>query len=78
MKGKYEWLRGNRDKARRSWQSSLHEAEILGLSYDAAMAHFELGYRFENREHLEEAAAIFSDIGAEFDAAKTRELLEPV
>jgi hypothetical protein len=42
------------------------------------MTHFELGYRFGDREHLEKAGAIFSDIGAEYDAARARKLLETV
>jgi class 3 adenylate cyclase/tetratricopeptide (TPR) repeat protein len=78
FKGKYEWLWGKTDKARRNWHSSLAEAESLGMSYDLAMTHFELGYRFGDREHLEKAGAIFSDIGAEYDAARTRKLLETV
>jgi tetratricopeptide (TPR) repeat protein len=78
FKGKYEWLRGKTDKARRYWHSSLAEAESLGMSYNLAMAHFELGYRFGDREHLEKARAIFSDIGAEYDAARIRKLLETV
>jgi class 3 adenylate cyclase/tetratricopeptide (TPR) repeat protein len=76
FKGKYEWLRGKTDKARRYWHRSLAEAESLGMSYALAMTHFEMGYRFGEREHLEKAGAIFSDIGAEYDAARTRKLLD--
>ena len=76
IKGKYEWLQGHRDKARQSWCSSLSAAQALGMTYNQAVAHWELGWRFENHEHLEKAEAIFSAIGAEFDAARARILLD--
>jgi class 3 adenylate cyclase/tetratricopeptide (TPR) repeat protein len=78
FKGKYEWLRGKTDKARKYWHSSLAEAETLGMSYDLGMTHLELGYRFGDLEHLEKAETKFSEIGAEYDAARTRKLLETV
>ena len=46
-----------------------------GMLFDLGMIHFEAGKRLKDRAHLEGAAAIFGQIGAEFDLAETRKLL---
>ena len=43
---------------------------------DLGVTHLEVGRRLKDREHLEHAEAIFAEIGAEFDLAETRDMLE--
>jgi class 3 adenylate cyclase/tetratricopeptide (TPR) repeat protein len=76
LKGAYEWLRGKPVTAKKWWQRSLSLAEELGMRPDLAMTYLEMGQRFKDRAHLEKAEAIFANIGAEFDLAQTRKLLE--
>jgi tetratricopeptide (TPR) repeat protein len=76
MKGTYEWLKGRLSSAEKWWQRSLKRAEELGMSYELGITHLEMGKRLKDRNHLENAEAIFSEIGAEFDLAQTRKLLE--
>jgi hypothetical protein len=35
--------------------------------YDLGMAHLEIGQRLGVRDHLEQAQAIFAEVGAEWD-----------
>jgi len=51
-------------------------AEELGMRYELGMTHLEMGQRLEDRAHLERAEAIFAEIGAEWDLARARKLLE--
>jgi len=57
------------------WQKSLSEAKRMGLRYDEGMTHFEMGQRLGERAHFEKAKAIFTEIGAELDLERTRNLL---
>lgn len=72
LQGTCEWLRGSPAAAKKWWQRSLGEAERMGLRYDIGMIHLEMGKRLGERAHLEEAEAIFSEIGAELDLSNTR------
>jgi hypothetical protein len=45
------------------------------MPYDEARAHAEIGSRMTERGELEKAAAIFAEIGARRDLARTTELL---
>jgi hypothetical protein len=40
------------------------------------MTHLEMGRRLNDSGHLKKAEAIFADIGADFDLAEARRLLE--
>jgi tetratricopeptide (TPR) repeat protein len=75
MRGRYEWLRGKPDSARKWWQKGLVMAEKQGELYDLASIHAELGLRFNDQVHLERAVQVFSQIGAEWDLARAREAL---
>jgi hypothetical protein len=46
------------------------------MPYELGMTHLEIGQRLGKRTHLEKAEAIFADIGAELDLARSRELLK--
>ena len=75
LQGTYEWLRGKPASAHKWWQKSLAEAERMGLKYDVGMIYLEMGQRLEERMHLEKAEALFAEISAELDLAKSREVL---
>jgi len=75
MKGTYEWLRGKPVAAKKWWQRSLTAAEKLGMRYEMGLAYLERGKRLGEREPLEQAEAIFVNIGAKWDLSKVREAL---
>jgi len=64
LRGTYEWLGGKPAAAHNWWQKSLAEAERMGLRYDVAMTHLEIGQRLGNPIHLEKAESIFAEIGS--------------
>jgi hypothetical protein len=74
LQGRCEWLHGRPDAARTWWQKGLAEARQIGMRYDQGMIHLEVGKRLNEYTELEKAEAIFAEIGAEFDLAKTKEL----
>lgn len=76
MQGTYEWLRGKPGVAQRWWQRSLELAERLGARYELGLTCLEIGKRAMDRSHLERAEAILGEIGAGFDLAQARELLQ--
>jgi class 3 adenylate cyclase len=75
LQGRYEWLRGRPEAARKWWLKGLADARQIGMRYDQGMIHLEVGQRLNEYSELEKAEAIFAEIGAEFDLAKTKELL---
>jgi tetratricopeptide (TPR) repeat protein len=77
LQGTFGWLSGKPDAARKWWQRSLTVAEELGARYDLGLTHAEMGKRLKDRGHLERAVAIFTEIGAEWDVAQVRVVLEP-
>ncbi len=74
-RGTYHWLRGHRRRAARSWHKSVAVAERLGARHELALTWLELGSRTGERGRLEEAAAIFAELGAELDLEHAREQL---
>jgi class 3 adenylate cyclase/tetratricopeptide (TPR) repeat protein len=76
LQGRYEWIRGKPWLAEKWWQKSLKIAEEMGMRHELGMTHLEMGRRLKDRAHLEKAETIFADIGADFDLAHTRKLLE--
>jgi len=76
LQGVYDWLTGKQASAQKHWQRSLALAEEMGMRYDLATTHLEMGKRLNDHNHLTQAETIFADIGAEFDLAETRKLLE--
>ena len=49
---------------------------LKSMCYQLAMSHLEMGKRFKDQEHLREAEVILAEIGAEFDLAQVRRLLQ--
>lgn len=76
LQGRYEWIRGEPSSAREWWEKSIKTAEEMGARYDLGTTHLEMGRRLKDRDHLKQAEAIFAEIGAEFDLAQTRDVLE--
>lgn len=75
--GRFDWASGRKARAARAWAASLEAAERMGLRYDAAQAHGEIGRHLPagdagRQRHLERAAAVFAEIGAAWDAARVR------
>ena len=75
VRGTYEWLTGNTERARVAWQTSLERAEALGARYDGATTELEFGRRTQEAGHLERAATTFAELRATLDLARARELL---
>ena len=72
-------LLGRRRRAARRWRLSLRSAGQLGLPYDAAAAHFELGRHLGGdvgHIHLEQSRAAFESLGVVYDAARARAAAE--
>jgi tetratricopeptide (TPR) repeat protein len=78
LRGTYEWLKGKPAPAQKWWRRSMALAEERGHRYDLGMAHLEMGRRLGERAHLEQAEAMFAEIGAEWDLARAREALGEV
>jgi tetratricopeptide (TPR) repeat protein/predicted Ser/Thr protein kinase len=75
LRGTCEWLKGSPAAAQKCWQDSLALAVEMGTRHDQGMTLYEMGRRLGDREHLERAIAIFAEIGAEFDLARSQEAL---
>ena len=76
MHGTYEWLRGNRSQAEKWWRKSLEHAERLGARYEGALTRLEIGRRVGDQATLETAEVAFAEMGAAFDLAEARRLLD--
>jgi tetratricopeptide (TPR) repeat protein len=76
LKGTYEWLKRRPSAAEKWWNKSLSLANSMGVPHHSGLAHLEMGRCLQERTHLEQAEALFAEIGAEWDLAETRRLLE--
>jgi tetratricopeptide (TPR) repeat protein len=76
LQGSYEWLRGHRRAAERWWRRGLSFAVQNGIRYDEAMIRLEMGCRQGEREHLKKAAALFEEMGSEYNLGLARGALE--
>lgn len=76
LQGVYDWLKGRQASAQKHWQRSLDVAGEMGMRYEVAMTHLEIGRRLDDRQHLKDAETIFAEIGADFDLGETRKFLE--
>jgi tetratricopeptide (TPR) repeat protein len=76
LRGRYEWLSGQRSAAKKWWRRSLALAENMGVRYDLGRTLLEMGRRLDERAYLERAEAIFAEIGAQWDLARAQEALQ--
>jgi hypothetical protein len=82
-RGLYDWLAGKPNKARRAWQKSLACTQALKMPFDEGLAHYEIARHLpladQNRQvHLDQAIAIFADLGADYDLGQARALADHV
>jgi tetratricopeptide (TPR) repeat protein len=75
LRGTLDWLQGEHSRAERSWQASIRTAEELRAPYEVALTAREIGRRMDRRDRLEQAEAMFSQLGAGPDAAETYRLV---
>src|SRR5690606_8244694 len=73
--GWLQYLEGKPDRARRTWEAGLLAARRLGMPYEAAKLHLEIGERFQDPNHLREALEQFEQTKASYDADSTRSSL---
>jgi tetratricopeptide (TPR) repeat protein len=76
--GWLEYLQGSRDKARKTWERALSIASSIGMPYEEALLRFEIGRHPDSRgrtEQLRKALTIFEQLGASYNADRTRALL---
>ena len=75
-KGWLEYLQGKPEKARQSWERALSAGSGMGMPYEEALLHFEIGRHSQQTEHLRRALAIFEQLGANYYADRTRALID--
>lgn len=71
--GRTDWLRGKQWWAERAWHRSYTLARALGMPYEQALAHYELGRHAEGStriDHLARARELFIQLGAAADLAR--------
>jgi eukaryotic-like serine/threonine-protein kinase len=65
--GRLHHLSGRPDRAQRAWRASLSAAQRLGMPFEAALAHVELGRRangqHQQQEHLGRAQTLLHELG---------------
>ncbi len=69
LNGQRLWLAGDHDGARRAWERAISLATDLGMDYERALAHLELGRRpgpqtADRESHLAAAIETFERLGA--------------
>ena len=77
--GWLEHLQGKSDKARQTWERAVPAAHTMGMPYEEALLHYEIGRHAggaQRIEHLRRALALFDQLDASYDADRTRALLE--
>jgi class 3 adenylate cyclase/tetratricopeptide (TPR) repeat protein len=78
--GTYDWLSGKYRQAQKNWEKSLALAEDLEMPYEQALAHYEIGRHLNDgdpgrKQHLEQAADIFSQLDAAWNLKRVREAM---
>jgi hypothetical protein len=80
LEGLAAWITGSRGKAQSAWAESLEQGQALGMQYEVGRTHLEIGRRLDpadpaRQEHLEKAAGVFMETGAELERSQARTLL---
>jgi tetratricopeptide (TPR) repeat protein len=78
--GVFEWQSGRRYVARELWAKGLTAAKQLNMPYAEGLIHYEMGRRLPQADparldHLTEAGAIFTRLGATYDFERAMEAL---
>ncbi|MDA2910834.1 AAA family ATPase [Nitrospiraceae bacterium AH_259_D15_M11_P09] len=74
--GTYAWLCGKPSRAKKWWQRSVRAAEELGMRHKLGITYLEMGKRTREPHLLKRAEALFAELGATRDLARTQELLK--
>ena len=75
------WQAGRRDLALRQWRQTIEEAQRLGMPYEGARAHLEIGRHLGREDprrafHLQQAADWLDSLGCQCDLARVREEMQ--
>ncbi len=75
--GVFEWLAGHHRKARKLWRKGLAAADKLGMPYDKALLHYQIGRSLPAGDptrsgHLAQATEIFERLGAVYDLEQVK------
>jgi tetratricopeptide (TPR) repeat protein/tRNA A-37 threonylcarbamoyl transferase component Bud32 len=73
--GWLEYLQGKKEKAQQTWERAIAVAIGMGMPYEEALLHFELGRKSQQAEHLRRALALFEQLEASYYVEHTRALL---
>jgi class 3 adenylate cyclase/tetratricopeptide (TPR) repeat protein len=73
--GRLAQLRGRASRAQAAWRASLAAAERLGMPFEAALAHFELGWHAASEPrrqwHLGQAQTLLDELGIADDSTRS-------
>jgi hypothetical protein len=80
--GNFKWIGGRQAAARKLWKQGLVTAQQLGMPYDQALIHYELGRRLPTNDparskHLNRAGELFQQLGATFDLERVQQAIPP-
>ncbi|HEX6387021.1 MAG TPA: adenylate/guanylate cyclase domain-containing protein [Anaerolineae bacterium] len=81
--GRSIWLAGQVDKAHKLWQEALAASEQLQMPYELGLSHYEIGRHLTGddparQQHLTQAVAIFSRLGATRQQVQAKAVLDGV
>ncbi len=82
VKGIYEAIRGNKEKAMDNFKKSLEVSTQMGSRCELAKTYLEVGMQWlekddrKGKEYIEKSAFIFQEVGSEIELEKARQLLE--
>jgi class 3 adenylate cyclase/tetratricopeptide (TPR) repeat protein len=76
-RGLADWLAGRPARALKAWRMGLEAAGRLGMPYEQALAHYELGRHLGAKDparqiHLDRACKLFTALGAAHDLARAQ------
>lgn len=77
--GWFHWLSDKRDKAHKTWQTGLQQAEQLGMVYDQGIAHYEIARHLPTTEsarsnHIAQAINLLTRVNAAYDLERVKNL----
>jgi class 3 adenylate cyclase/tetratricopeptide (TPR) repeat protein len=71
--GTFSWLVNKRSAAESWWRRAVSAAEEMEARYELARTQLEFGRRLREHDRLSRAEAIFAELGARHDLARTRQ-----
>jgi class 3 adenylate cyclase/tetratricopeptide (TPR) repeat protein len=79
--GSFKWVGGRQASARKLWKKGLVTAQQLGMPYEQALIHYEVGRRLPTNDpaqskHLSHAGDLFEQLGATFDLERVQQAVQ--